>query len=322
MNFLGRADARVGLWIAIILAAAVLFWGLPRGTGDVTYGRALAADAADALDAEPADAADAEPADASDQPDGAATGRRKADKPLGGIILSSGVFGGIFYGVLAIFSIASTAVVLERLVRLTRGKIVPPAFAAGLKNLIREKKDTVDNFRTLCEASMSPAARILRAGLIRSGRPLPEVEKSMEDAAARELAELRTRNKPLSVIGTVAPLVGLLGTVVGMIFAFWTASQAGLGKAELLAEGIYLALLTTAAGLTIAIPCLLFHAWFNARADKYLREIDELLLDTMHCFTRLEDLSLNGGPRIDSPTGDGRTASQSSKPVAAVVSQS
>jgi biopolymer transport protein ExbB len=319
MNFLGRADARVGLWMAIILAGAVLFWGLPDGTDDMHYGQALAAAAAgDAAEAEPA-----APAEAGEETAAApARQRRKADEPLGRLVLNSGVFGFIFYGVLFIFSIAATAVVLERLFRLTRGGIVPPAFAAGLKNLVREKKDTVDNFGTLCEASESPVARILRAGLVRAGRPLPEVEKSMEDAAARELADLRNRNKPLSVIGSVAPLVGLLGTVVGMIFAFRISSQAGLGKAELLAEGIYLALMTTAAGLTIAIPCLMFYAWFNSRADKYLREIDELLLDTMHCFTRVEDRSLNGGPRIEGPAGDGQTGSESSQPIPAVAAGS
>ena len=325
MNFIGRADARVGLWIAIMLAAVVLVWGLPDGTDDVTYGQALAAaDAAgDAPPAEPAPLADAELADDANQPgDESSAERRRSKESLGGIVLNSGIFGMVFYFVLFVFSIAAMAVVMERLFRLTRFKIVPPAFVAGLKNLVREKKDTIDNFRTLCDASPSPASRILQAGLARAGRPLPEVEKSMEDAAARELADLRNRNKPLNVIGTVAPLVGLLGTVVGMIFAFMISSQVGLGKAESLAEGIYLALITTAAGLSIAIPCLMFYAWFNSRADKYLREIDEALLDTMHCFTRVEDYSGNGGPRSGGPITDVSRESTSSQPVAAVAAQS
>jgi biopolymer transport protein ExbB len=99
---------------------------------------------------------------------------------------------------------------------------------------------------------------------------------------------MRARNRPLSVIGSIAPLVGLLGTVVGMIFAFGEASEEGLGKAEALAHGIYLALMTTAAGLTIAIPSLLCAAWFNARVERFMREIDECLLDTMPSFARLE----------------------------------
>ena len=74
-----------------------------------------------------------------------------------------------------------------------------------------------------------------------------------------------------------------------MIFAFRVSSQAGLGKAELLAEGIYLALMTTAAGLTIAIPCLLLVAWFNAMVERYMREMDENLLEVMPSFTRMEN---------------------------------
>ena len=100
---------------------------------------------------------------------------------------------------------------------------------------------------------------------------------------------MRSRNQPLSVVGNIAPLVGLLGTVVGMIFAFSTASQVGLGRAEELAKGIYLALLTTAGGLTIAIPAMLCAAWFGARVERFMREIDEVLLETMPSFARMEN---------------------------------
>jgi biopolymer transport protein ExbB len=111
----------------------------------------------------------------------------------------------------------------------------------------------------------------------------------MEDAVARETAEMRSRTRPLGIIGNIAPLVGLLGTVVGMIFAFSTASRVGLGRADELAKGIYLALMTTAGGLTIAIPALLFAAWFNGRGERYMREIDETLLETMPCFASMEN---------------------------------
>jgi len=111
----------------------------------------------------------------------------------------------------------------------------------------------------------------------------------MEDAAVREMATLRGGIRPLSTVGSVAPLVGLLGTVVGMIGAFRTASQMGLGKGEQMAEGIYLALLTTAGGLTIAIPALLLSALFNAKAERFFREIDESLLPTVPCLARLPE---------------------------------
>jgi biopolymer transport protein ExbB len=206
---------------------------------------------------------------------------------------------------------------LERLFRLRRSAIVPMTFVAGLKNLAREKRDSTENLHTLCTASPSPIARILRAGLARVGRPLSDVEKSMEDAAAREMAELRSRNEPLDVIGTVAPLVGLLGTVVGMIFAFKISSQAGLGRAELLAEGIYLALMTTAGGLTIAIPCLLLHAWFNVRAQKLMREIDDALQESIPFFTRMENKAASDDAPVKATAVGSAPAHTAAEPVAA-----
>jgi biopolymer transport protein ExbB len=207
---------------------------------------------------------------------------------FGDLIIKSGWTGWTFYVILGFFSLAALTITLERLVRLTRRNVIPPAFLAGLQREIVQAERRPDGFLQLCQTSRSSISKVLKAGALRAGRPLVEVEKSMEDAIAREMSGMRGRNRPLNVIGSVAPLVGLLGTVVGMIFAFRTTSQAGLGKAELMAEGIYLALMTTAAGLTIAIPCLLLVAWFNSRVDRMVREIDEQLLETMPCFARME----------------------------------
>jgi len=248
---------------------------------------------------------DADKEDKTDEPK-KKSGNRFFDKDSLGwmIFIKSGWVGVIFYGVLAIFSIIAMAVTLERLINLTRGKIMPPGFTMRLFELVRNKTDTAANFRSLCDTNPSPIASILRAGLHRSGRPLPEVEKAMEDAAAREMSALRSRNRPLNVIGAVAPLVGLLGTVVGMIIAFRVSSQESLDRPELLAEGIYLALMTTAAGLTIAIPCLLLVPWLNGRVERYMRDIDECLLETMPCFTKLES---SDGVVMMSPPSEGAT---------------
>jgi biopolymer transport protein ExbB len=93
----------------------------------------------------------------------------------------------------------------------------------------------------------------------------------------------------LSIIVTVAPLLGLLGTVYGMISAFETASSAGVGKADVLAKGIYEALVTTAAGLTIAIPVLLVFQFLNNRVDTIIDKLDEMGIDFMtHCTGKTE----------------------------------
>ena len=207
---------------------------------------------------------------------------------FGQLIVKSGWTGWTFYVILGLFSLVALTITLERLFRLTRRNVLPASFLFGLQREIALDPRRPDGFLQLCKTSSTPISNVLRAGALRAGRPLVEVEKSMEDAIAREMSGMRARNRPLNVIGSVAPLVGLLGTVVGMIFAFRTTSQAGLGKAELMAEGIYLALMTTAAGLSIAIPCLLLVAWFNSRVEWMVREIDEQLLETMPCFARME----------------------------------
>lgn len=208
------------------------------------------------------------------------------------MIQDSGWSGLLFMSVLGVFSFLAVTFVIERLVNLTRGKIIPSLFTQQLEQLLSKKEDDPDEYKKLIGQNPSPIANVLNAAMLRIGRPVPEVEKAMEDSLSREVAALRARVRPLTVIGNVAPLVGLLGTVVGMIMAFHTASVEGLGgKAQILAEGIYLALMTTAAGLTIAIPSLLFAEYFKARIDKFMRQIDERLMDTMPFFSRQEQRS-------------------------------
>jgi len=225
-----------------------------------------------------------------------------SEKSLGGMIVSGGVLNVFFFGVLGIFSLWAATVVLERMFNLQRKKMLPASFSRQFNQIVEVSQTTPDRFKQLCEGDKSPVSRILHAGVLRSGRSVPEVEKAMEDAAAREMAALRARCRPLNVVGNIAPLVGLLGTVVGMIIAFQISSQEGLGKAERLAEGIYLALMTTAAGLTIAIPCLLFASWFHARADRYMCDIDECLMESIPSFARMEGgdgNALRDTPRVD-----------------------
>jgi biopolymer transport protein ExbB len=205
-----------------------------------------------------------------------------------------GVF---FYLVLFVFSMISLTVGLERLFNLRREKMMPTALVTQLDQRVQAGRDTPDNLRALAEASDSPLGRVLRDAMLRAGRPLAEVEKGIEDSMAREVLVLRAKQRPLSVMANVGPLVGLFGTVVGMIFAFQVASQAGLGKAEMLAKGIYLALLTTAIGLTIAVPCMLVLAYLNARIDRYVVEMDSVLLRLLPSLGRMEQAAAGRGAR-------------------------
>ncbi len=217
------------------------------------------------------------------------------------LILESGLTGLLFMAVLGLFSMFGATIAVERAMNTRRGVLIPSTFVDELKGLMGRDETQPETLRDLCSRYTAPIADVLRAGMLRCGRPLVEVEKSMEDAAAREMATVRGGIRPLSVIGSVAPLVGLLGTVLGMIIAFRTASQAGLGKGELMAEGIYMALLTTAGGLTIAIPMMLLAAFFNSKVEKLFREIDESMMETMPFFDRMEMRDGRGSkPALDS----------------------
>lgn len=211
------------------------------------------------------------------------------EESLAEIIMGGGLIGLIFYAVLAALSIAAMAIMLERLFNLRRDKVVPQAFVERLLQLVRSGQATRESLESLCQGNTTPIVLILEAGLLRAGRPISDVEKGVEEAATWEVYGLKARHKYLSVIANVAPLVGLLGTVVGMIIAFRVSAHAGLGKGEMLARGIYIALLTTAIGLMIAIPCLLCAAWFNTRIDSFVREINACLTKTMPCFSRMEN---------------------------------
>ena len=193
-----------------------------------------------------------------------------------------------FYFVLFVFSLITATVTCERVFHLTRSRIMPPSQVQQLQELIRTGRDTRDNLQALAKSSPSPLANVLKDALLRAGRPLVEVEKGIEDAMAREIVLLRGRHRVLGVMANVAPLVGLFGTVVGIMFAFQIASQEGLGQAEVLARGIYLALVTTALGLTIAVPAMLFVAWFNAKVERYMIELDGTMLQTLPSFARME----------------------------------
>jgi biopolymer transport protein ExbB len=179
---------------------------------------------------------------------------------------------------IAFCSVVALAYVVERSVRLRPGEL-------GTRVLGREILATLEAggpaaALRLCRERDGSLARVLAAGLARTGAPAPEVEKAVEDAGEREVRRLSANLRPLVVIGMIAPLLGLLGTVWGMIEAFSSiALQGGLGKPELLASGISQALVTTAAGLAIAIPAQAATSYFRGRIDRFARAAEDLYLE-------------------------------------------
>ena len=177
-------------------------------------------------------------------------------------------------------SILALAFGIERAISLRRRRVVPPEFVENVRDLASARPLDKEKMQTYCLAHPSPISRIFHVAVKRLHRPLPEVEKSIEDAGAKEVRLMKRNCRVLSGIVYIAPLLGLLGTVLGMIQCFTDVSTGGaLGQATKLAEGIYQALVTTAAGLTVAIPTAVVHLMFLAKIEKLVAEMDELTLE-------------------------------------------
>lgn len=176
---------------------------------------------------------------------------------------------------IGIASFAAMAVCIERLWSLRRSVVAPAGFVEGLTVALGPERDQ-GRAIAYCQAHQSPLASILAAG-VRSLEQSPEVmEKRIAEAGEREVFRLRKYLRVLALVASVATLLGLLGTITGMIQAFQTVAASGdaLGRTELLAKGIYEAMITTAAGLIVAIPTTIAHHYFTARIEQLVQELD------------------------------------------------
>ncbi len=187
--------------------------------------------------------------------------------------------GGWFMIPLALLSILVVALAIERALALREEKILPKQLVRELGNLSRHEEgfDPRMAFRA-CQVYPSAASRVLRVMLLKAGRPQSEVERAVSEAAEREATKCQALVSWLVLAAAVAPLVGLLGTVWGMIQAFYDTTQltAGVNKGEVLAQGIYTALVTTLCGLCIAIPSAVLAHFFDNRIVAWFHKIEEL----------------------------------------------
>ncbi|MFH1919347.1 MAG: MotA/TolQ/ExbB proton channel family protein, partial [Planctomycetota bacterium] len=179
--------------------------------------------------------------------------------------------GGIVGMLIMLLSIAAVALVIEHVMTIRAAVLMPPGLAEEARELLAAGKLGPASQR--CQMQQSFLAHVLTAGLAEADGGWPAVEKAMEDATAEQSARLFRKIEYLSVIGNIAPMMGLLGTVIGMIFAFReVADTQGAARAADLAEGIYLALVTTVEGLIVAIPSLAAFAVFRNRVDQLVAE--------------------------------------------------
>ncbi|MEI6034475.1 MAG: MotA/TolQ/ExbB proton channel family protein [Verrucomicrobiae bacterium] len=184
-------------------------------------------------------------------------------------------------------------VFLERLLSLHRSSIHTGDFLRGLANLLRRKNFT--EALQECAGSPGPVARVLHAVILKHDAPRPELREIAQEAGQLEVPRLERNLALLSTIAYATPLIGLLGTVLGLLSAFQQISaHGGYATAAEIAGGVYESLLTSAAALTVAIPAFVAHSYLSARVSAVLHDIERAAIET------IEILCMPDGP-ADAP---------------------
>jgi biopolymer transport protein ExbB len=199
------------------------------------------------------------------------------------IIFSGGIIGAAMIVLLLALSLLAAYLIFEHLMTIRRTDLMPEGLGETVRQLLI--KGDAAAAQQACNAHPSLLSFVLLHGISELEFGWGAVEKSLEDALAEQSARLFRRIEYLSVIGNIAPMVGLLGTVIGMIMAFQqVAATQGLASAPQLAEGIYSALVTTVGGLIVAIPAIGAFAIFRNRIDQFMAEA---AYTAQHVFTPL-----------------------------------
>ncbi len=166
------------------------------------------------------------------------------------------------------------AIIIERLISLKNAETDNENFIRSIEERLQRRK--IKEALELCNANDKPVPRIIKAGLLKSDRSREEIKESIDDAANHEIPVLEKYLGILATVATIAPLLGLLGTVTGMIRAFMVIeARAGLVHPGELAGGIWEALITTVAGLIVAIPSYLSYNYFVSRVNKIILQMEK-----------------------------------------------
>ncbi len=181
--------------------------------------------------------------------------------------------GGIFMFPIILCSILSLSIFLEKIWILQKNKVIPLQFIVKIEHLLRSEK--IDEAIDLSKKSDSPISRILLNGIKNFGKKREEIKEIVEEVGKREAAYLDRYVENLSTIASVSTLLGLLGTIAGMIKVFGVISTQKVVNPSMLAGGIAEALYTTGAGLSVAIPTLIFYRYISGKTDHLILEMEE-----------------------------------------------
>lgn len=193
---------------------------------------------------------------------------------------------------LGLCSFAALTVIIERLVwGPNRRRVLPAAFLAEIDDLLSRRR--FEELLGVCRVRNSALARLITTAIQHMHKPRNELRQTLESAGRREAIRLQRFLGILGTIAVISPLLGLLGTVFGMIQTFTVIQSEGIGNAAALAGGISEALITTATGLTIAIPCLVFYRFFIHQSRRLIIEMEGFALTVAEQLSGLNHTEQN-----------------------------
>ena len=194
--------------------------------------------------------------------------------------------GGFVMHMISVLSMASLTAIIYKILVFRRVKTNLNELISKVRGSLL--KGNVKNAVSVCEEYRGPIAAIVKTGLLKYGQPREEIEKTMENAAIHEVAYLEKYLTVLATIANIAPLLGFLGTVVGMILSFEVIAEQGLNNPGLVAKGISVALLTTAYGLIVAFFTQPFYNYFTSKVSTHSREIETASNILFETFDEME----------------------------------
>ena len=181
-------------------------------------------------------------------------------------------------------SVISVAIIIERLWTLKKDNVAPADLVVDIEQLLEQHQIAEDRLEELEHSSY--LGRILVAGLCVSNQTPAEIRRSIEEAGRHVVHELEKYLNALGTIAAITPLLGLLGTVIGMIKVFAAITAVGVGNPQILAGGISEALITTAAGLSVGIPSLMFHRYFKGKINELIVDMEQHALRLLNLMER------------------------------------
>ncbi len=216
--------------------------------------------------------------------------------------------GGPLMWIILLCSLLALTIIFERLLTLRRKMIAPASLSDQVHDLVRSGAITADKVQVIRDHS--PLGRVYAAGLANLHHGVDDMKEAIEEAGKQVVHRMSRYLNTLGTIASISPLIGLLGTVIGMIKVFTAITAVGVGDPTVLSGGISEALITTAAGLSVGIPCLMFYRYFRSRIQELTVVLEEHALD-------LVDLAKNANPATSTAVRKKTTTRRTKKSPAA-----